>query len=292
MEPMVQADSATVFGEEVIFPGLSGYLDEMNERGFTVIPDFLSQDRVQKLAIDLRREVCPIQEAMAPEFKTIRAHNLLAKTRCVDDIVLDDRLLALVHGHLGDRFQVSVVAMFDLLPGAKAQGLHQDDGLWPLPRPHQPFVVNCVLAVDEFRKENGATNVVPESHLWHDRPVQQPPEVEPIQLEMKPGTLVAWTGALWHGGGANTTQDSRLAIDINFNLAYLRQQENQFVAIPREEVYKMPKKLQQLVGYHWGIGPVGPGMVDLRDPLFMMDKVKFGYDINEIKPLKRAKATA
>ncbi|MCY4657589.1 MAG: phytanoyl-CoA dioxygenase family protein [Gammaproteobacteria bacterium] len=283
---MKETDKTTVLGEEVVFPGLTDFLSQMDKQGYVVIPDWLSQQQVEKLGEDLRREVNPIRELMRPGLKTVRAHNLLAKTRCVDDIVMDSRLLALIQGHLGEHFQISVVAMFDLLPGAEAQGLHQDDGLWPIPRPHPPFVVNCVLAVDEFTKENGGTMVVPKSHLWHDEPVRQPPDVETVQLEMKPGTMVAWSGALWHGGGANNTQDSRLAIDINFNLSYLRQQENQFVAIPREEIYRMPKKLQRLVGYHWGFGPVGPGMVDLQDPLFMMDKVRFGYDINEVKSLK------
>ena len=286
------SDTTTVLGEEVTVPGLSQHLSQIDQQGYVVIPNWISKARVEKLGKDLRREVNPIRELMAPEFKTVRAHNLLAKTRCVDDLVMDSRLLALIQGVLGEYFQISVVAMFDLLPGAKAQGLHQDDGLWPLPRPHPPFVVNCVLAVDQFTKENGATAVVPKSHLWHDQPVRQPPDVETVQLEIEPGTLVAWTGALWHGGGANATEESRLAIDINFNLSYLRQQENQFIAIPRDEIRKMPKRLQYLVGYHWGFGPVGPGMVDLQDPLFMMDQVEFGYDINEVKRQKNGASAA
>ena len=33
---------------------------------------------------------------------------------------------------------------------------------------------------------------------------------------------------------------------------------------------------QRVLGY----SAAGPGMVDLRDPLVMLDKVRFGYDVN------------
>ena len=275
-------DTTTVFDEEICVPGLDDWVSSINEVGYVVIPDWLTEERVEKLSTDLRREVNPIRELMPPDFTTVRAHNLLAKTRCVDDLVCDPRLVALAQGVLGPHIQVSVVAMFDLLPGAKPQGLHQDDGLWPIPRPHPPFVVNAVIAVDEFTKANGATQIVPKSHLWHDQPVKQPPEVSPIQVEMKPGTMLIWTGAVWHGGGGNTTNQSRLAIDINFNLSYLAQQENQFIGVPRSEVEKMPKHLQRLIGYKFGLIYVGPGMVDLRDPLIMKDQVSFQYDVNTL----------
>ena len=221
--------TVTVYGETFDLPELPDWLTAVSEQGYVVIPDWLNRERVDKLRDDLVREVNPIRELMGPDQTMVRAHNLLGKTRCVDDIVNDHRLIALAQGVLGPMIQISVVAMFDLLPGAKAQGLHQDDGLWPVPKPHPPFVFNTVIAVDDFTRENGGTMLVPESHLWDDRPVVQPPEIKPIQVEMSAGSLVAWNGAVWHGGGENkTTDQTRLALDINFNLSYLRQQENQY----------------------------------------------------------------
>lgn len=276
-----QPDTATVFGDKIVLPGLDQALRNISNVGYTVFPGWLSQERVSKLRDDLVNDVRPIVELMPPDKTTVRAHNLLGKTRCVDDLVCDPRLLAVVQGMLGPFVQVSVVAMFDLLPGAKAQELHQDDGLWPIPRPHPPFVANAVIAVDDFTIENGATMLVPKSHEWHDEPVRQPPDVEPIQVEMSAGSMLIWTGALWHGGGANQSDRSRLAVDINFNLSYLRQQENQFIGIPRDQLPRMPEQLRRLVGYQHGLSFVGPGMVDLRDPLQMLEHVAFGYNVND-----------
>lgn len=274
-------DSAKVFDGEIIVAGLDDALAHIEEFGYAVFPQWLSKERVARLGSDLLHDVHPIRELMPPERKTVRAHNLLGKTRCVDDLVCDPRLVAVVQGMLGSNVQVSVVAYFDLLPGAKAQGLHQDDGLWPIPRPHPPFVANAVVAIDDFTVENGATTLVPESHKWHDTPVRQPPDVETVQVEMEAGTMLIWTGALWHGGGENRSNRSRRAIDINFNLSYLRQQENQFIGIPRDQLPKMPDRLRKLVGYQHGLSFVGPGMVDLRDPLQMLEAVEFGYNVND-----------
>ena len=291
-------DAVDVYGERVVLPELEGWLHAVEEQGYVVIPNWLDAERTRRLRDDLRREVNPVRETLPPDRKTVRAHNLLGKTRCVDDLVCDLRMLALVQGVLGDRAQISAAVLFDLLPGATPQQLHQDDTLWPIPRPHRPFLMNTVIAVEDFTKANGATHLVPGSHLWHDQPVRQPPEVETVQIEMKAGSLVGWTGAMWHGGGANTTRESRMAVNLNFNLAFLRQQENQYIGVPREEVAKMPRRLQRVLGYQGGYSAAGPGMVDLRDPLIMLDKVRFGYNVNDPgmprldtkpEPLRKAK---
>ena len=273
-------DIVEVYGESVRLPELKRWLAAIDEDGYVVIPDWLDAERTQRLRADLKREVNPIRELLPPHRTTIRAHNLLAKTRCVDDLIGDLRMLALVQSVLRYKAQVSAAVMFDLLPGAKAQPLHQDDSLWPIPRPHPPFLFNTVIAVEDFTKANGGTILVPGSHLWHDQKVRQPPDVETVQIEMKAGSLVGWTGAMWHGGGANTTDESRMAVNLNFNVAYLRQQENQYIGVPREEVAKMPERLQRVLGYQGGYSAAGPGMVDLRDPLLMLDKIRFGYDVN------------
>ena len=80
-----------------------------------MVPDWISPERVERLARDLRRVVNPIRELLGPDKTMVRAHNLLGKTRCVDDLVCDPRLLALAQGVLGYKIQVSVVVMFDLL---------------------------------------------------------------------------------------------------------------------------------------------------------------------------------
>ncbi len=244
----------------------------IRDRGYVVINDFLAQSAVTKLRTAFNNEV-PITQMRAigtSTGQTWRAHNLLAKTRVADDVFLDARLRAIVEGVIGPYTQINVTTLFNTLPGETRQLLHQDDGLWPIPRPHPPLLCNALIAFDDFTKANGATHLVPYSHKW-TRAVEQ--DVESIQIEMPSGSVVFWEGGMWHAGGANTTQDQeRMGFFISHQVSYLRPQEIQLLAIPPDVVKTMPKKLQRLVGYH----PFGLG-VDGRDPI---DVLRDGVVVN------------
>lgn len=256
-------------GSDLIVDGLNvtERVAQIEHQGYTVVPDFISAEEVSRIRRAFDAEV-PITEMRAigtDSGKTLRAHNLLAKTRAVDYLFLDARIRALIKGVLGPRVQVNVTTLFNLLPGETRQLLHQDDGLWPIARPHPHFVCNALIALDDFDIENGATHIVPFSHQWHDRQVDQ--SVETLQVTMKSGSMLMWEGGLWHGGGANVSKDrERLGFFMSHNVAYLRPQEIQLVSVPREVVRKMPKLLKRLLGYHrFGIG------VDGRDPIEVLD---------------------
>lgn len=237
-------------------------VNTIREQGYAVVENFLTKDAIAGMRRAFNTEV-PITEMRAigtETGRTWRAHNLLAKTRVADDVFLDPRLRGIVNGIIGRYNQINVTTLFNTLPGESKQFLHQDDGLWPIPRPHPPFLCNALFAFDDFTQENGATHLVPFSHTW-SQPVDQ--SVESIQIEMRSGSVVFWEGGMWHAGGANVTTDQeRMGLFISHQVSYLRPQEMQLLAIPPEVVRDMPHKLQRLVGYHtFGLG------VDGRDPL-------------------------
>ena len=234
----------------------------IREQGYAVVENFLREDTTAKIRAAFNNDV-PITEMRAIGTKTgrtWRAHNLLAKTRAADSVFLDPRLRAIVDGVIGRYNQINVTTLFNTLPGETKQFLHQDDGLWPIPRPHPPFLCNALFAFDDFTRDNGATHLVPFSHTW-TKPVDQ--SVESIQIEMQSGSVVLWEGGVWHAGGANITEDQeRMGLFISHQVSYLRPQEIQLLSVPADVVRTMPQKLQRLVGYHtFGLG------VDGRDPI-------------------------
>ncbi len=233
--------------------------------GYAVVPDFLDAETVDRV----RRGLAPVFDAIGSRMtedlgkQTVHTHNLLAKTRAVDEVLVDDRLLGLVEAILGPDFQVSGVAAMRPGPGDRRQRMHQDDGHYPIPRPHPPLIVNTLISLDPFTRENGATEVVPGSHRSTDR---VDPDVPTVTVEMPAGALLLWEGALWHRGGGNSTQDEyRRSINVNFNLAWLKQRENQFIGVPPEFVVEMPGRLQALIGYK--LTNYGLGTVDYRNPI-------------------------
>lgn len=245
---------------------------EIEDRGYAIIPEFIKRDEVARLRHAFNTEV-PITRAfgLGATGRTWRAHNLLAKTRAADYLFLDARVRALVEGVIGKHSQINVTTLFNVLPGEKRQILHQDDGLWPIPRPHPHFLCNALIALDDFDLENGATHIVPYSHKWHDRPIDQ--DIETMQVIMRSGTMLMWEGGLWHGGGANPSKDrERMGFFMSHVVTHLRPQEIQLLAVPREIARELPETLQRLLGYHrFGLG------VDGRHPL---EVLKDGVVIN------------
>lgn len=237
--------------------------------GYAIVPGFLGTCRLQ----ETRRAMEPIfQQTTSRDasrkgrytgIQTVHVHNLFAKTRAVDEIAIDPVLLMIIEGLLGEQFQLSVATAMCPDPGVDPQGLHQDDGHYPIPRPRMRFLANTLIALDDFTRANGATRIVPGSHQ-RTEPVD--PGAEVHYAEMEAGSLLVFDGALWHSGGGNTTATARRrSINLNFNLSWLRQQENQYVGIPREVWLSLPERLQRLLGFQ----KVNflYGSVDYMDPL-------------------------
>jgi ectoine hydroxylase-related dioxygenase (phytanoyl-CoA dioxygenase family) len=124
-------------------------------------------------------------------------------------------------------------------------------------------VVNTMWPLDEFTAANGATRFVPGSHRWE--PGRTPAPDEPVEVAtMSPGSVMFYLGSLWHGGGANSTGQPRLGVILEYAAAWLRPQENHCLAVPRETVRQLPKRLQELLGYN--IYPPFVGYVDGGHP--------------------------
>ena len=224
-------------------------------KGFVIVPDFLGAERLEQMRVGLEpifaltgNRIVDGTKRGWPGAQTVHIPNLYAKTRAIDEVSIDPVLLSIVEGVLGKSFQMSVAVAMCPGPGCDRQGLHQDDSHYPIPRPHPPLVANTLIALDDFSVENGATMLVPGSHKW-ERSLS--PDEPTIQVEMKAGSLLVWDGALWHAGGANkTSNEIRRSVNLNFNVSWLRQQENLYLGVPRSVISEMPDLLQRLLGYN------------------------------------------
>jgi ectoine hydroxylase-related dioxygenase (phytanoyl-CoA dioxygenase family) len=197
--------------------------------------------------------------------RTRRVHNVLAKTRAVDPLVAHPAVLELLGGTLTQP-QVSIVNAIEIHPGETAQFLHQDDAAFPIVRPHPPLIVNTMWALTEFTAENGATRLVPGSQDATE--LDENPLI--VTAEMEPGSVLVWTGGLFHGGGANQSPRPRLGLNVNYNCGWLRQQENQYLAIPREVAATLSDDFLRLLGYDTHIEIYG--LVDHRHPLSVLGR--------------------
>jgi ectoine hydroxylase-related dioxygenase (phytanoyl-CoA dioxygenase family) len=242
-------------------------LEALRADGYVILRDVLPDSVLQQA----RNALVPLLDCQPwgkGEFfgnRTRRVHNILAKTRAVDPLVAHPAVLELLRGTLTQP-QVSIVNAIEIHPGETAQFLHQDDVVFPIARPHPPLIVNTMWALTEFTAENGATRLVPGSQDATE--LDENPLI--VTAEMEPGSVLVWNGGLFHGGGANHAQQPRLGLNVNYNCRWLRQQENQYLAIPKEVAASLSDEFLRLLGYDAHIDIYG--LVDHRHPLSVLGR--------------------
>ncbi|KAF5625606.1 galactoside o-acetyltransferase [Fusarium sp. NRRL 52700] len=145
-------------------------------------------------------------------------------------------------------------------PGAKAQPLHRDDYIshnihtdidkWDDERDaNRESAVGLFVAGSKVIKENGGTQFIQGSHLWGSE--RGPPRVEDcVYAEMDKGDAFIMLASAYHAGGTNSTKDQCRLVFATFSIrGFLRQEENQFLAVPRGTAMKLDQDIQAFMGY-------------------------------------------
>lgn len=250
---------------------LATHRARLERDGYTVIEDVLSPDEVAVTLADVHR----LEDALGIRFAsndfegrcTKRVYNLLVHGKRFESIPVHARVLPIVESVLDSGCLVSSLSSIAIHPGETAQPIHADDQLLPLPKPHVATVCNTMWALTDFTEANGATRLVPGSHVRDHSPVYGS-EHPSIPAVMRRGSVLVWHGSLWHGGGANRSDAVRVGIAMNYCAGWIRQQENQQLGIPREIARGFEPRLRELVGYGVYRGLVGH--IDKRDPVELL----------------------
>ena len=245
---------------------------EVAERGWTVIEDAIEPDLLDALLGDLDRLVDELGIKPASNSfegtNTLRVYNLLARRELWWQVPVHPVVLPVVESVLDRGCLVSSLSSIDIRPGEVAQPIHADDQLIPIPKPHPATVCNTMWALTDFTEANGATRVISGSHLRdHSPEFGRYYDSEPAV--MRRGSVLVWHGSLWHGGGANRSDARRVGIAMNYCAGYIRQQENQQLGIPAGDVARMPRRLQDLVGYGIYNGLIGH--IDKQRPADLLE---------------------
>jgi len=186
-------------------------------------------------------------------FKTKRVASLVAKSRTFAlEVAPNPVVMAVMDRLLGPRclrYHLHVTQAVHIGPGEKGQILHRDDSLLPFVHPGPQALCNTMWALTDFTEANGATQVVLGSHVWEDE--REPGPGDAIARAAMPrGSCLIYVGSVWHGGGSNTTADEwRTGMICGYSLGWLRQEENQYIAVPPHVAKDLPDHVQRLIGY-------------------------------------------
>ncbi len=239
----------------------------LDEDGYTIVEDAIEPELVDALASNLRdlESFFDVQPA-GNSFEgaaTLRVYNLLALDRVWERVPVHESVLPLIEHVLDPGCLISSLSSIRILPGEIAQPIHADDQLLPIPKPHVPTVCNTMWALTDFTEANGATRIIPGSHL-RDHSPNFGERYDSIAAEMPKGSVL-----VWHGGGSNKTDARRTGIAMNYCAGWIRQQENQQLGIPREIARGFEPRLRELVGYGIYSGLIGH--IDKQSPVSLLD---------------------
>ena len=231
-------------------------LEVMASDGACIIADVIDAGTVRQMVA----EVTPFIERTpygGDDFtgrQTQRTGALVARTPTCRQLVLAPTILSAARGFLSpwaERIVLHLTQTIYIHPGQGTQVLHRDRLAWGtvLPLSIEPQF-NTMWALTDFTAENGATRVVPGSHTWPWEQKATPDQV--VQAAMSAGSVLLYTGTVLHSGGRNQASTSRLGLNITYCLAWLRQEENQYLSCPPHIACTLEPELQELLGYTQG----------------------------------------
>jgi ectoine hydroxylase-related dioxygenase (phytanoyl-CoA dioxygenase family) len=251
--------------DAVRFANHQVHLQRMEAEGYTIVEDVLDADGLAAFREAIAPYLGSHRGRNAFEGRTTeRVYTMVGRGRIFEAITSDVRLLGLLGTFLAPGFLLSASHAICINPGEVAQGLHFDDSFYPIPRPRRPIGMSVIGAIDAFTEQNGATRVIPGSHLWGGDWRERAAGARTVPIVMPAGAIAIFQGTLVHGAGANDSDRPRLAYTSQYCAPWARTQENFFLGIPRERVRAMTPALQSLLGYD--IMPPFMGQVTASHP--------------------------
>lgn len=226
-------------------------------------------------AVDsVRTEMAAHLERMRPggdEFTgtaTRRVGGLIARSPASHMLIQHPTVLGTVGSVLAHAtsYRIHLTQIIAIGGNETAQPIHRDQwafDFFPFPQGYE-VQCNTIWAMTDFTEENGATRVISGSHRFEDKLQLKQEDTEPAEMEK--GSVLIYTGALYHGGGHNQTDAVRMGLNLTYALSWLRQEENQYLSTPLEQARGLPRDLQRLMGYANGAYALGY-VDDLRDPI-------------------------
>lgn len=240
---------------------LEAVFDAIQKDGGAIITDALSPTLLTRFTAELAPylSAAPYGRDDFMGRKTQRIGALVARTPSCREIVTDPRVISLAQHFLGpytENITIHLTQATTINPGESGQQLHRDREAWGanIPAQIEPQF-NTLWAITDFTEENGATNIAPGSHRWDWNRKANSDEI--TQAVMPRGSVLLYTGTVLHGGGANRSPEPRVGLNLTYCLAWLRQQENQYLSCPPHIAKDLDEELQELLGYTQGTYGLG-----------------------------------
>ena len=250
--------------------GVDAVVAALGADGAVVVDDVASPALLDAVETELRPflEATPTGPDDFSGALTRRTGALIARSPSSRELVMHPLALRTAQAFLGHAttLQLHLTQAIAIGPGESAPPIHRDQwafDFFPFPRGYE-VQCNTMWALTDFTEENGATRVVRGSNHAEDKLRFGDDDTEPALMAR--GSVLFYSGSVYHGGGANRSSATRIGLNLTYNVAWLRQEENQYLSVPRDVAVTLPTELLRLMGYARGAYALGY-IDDLRDPI-------------------------
>ena len=222
------------------------YLEEFEDRGFTILPQVLDLDRVARLREELD---CAMKEDLRnrPDvFDAGMVHNLMTRgdalAEILDHAVMDD----FVGRILGPTYILYAYQSSSLPPSGSNYGnrIHVDS---PRFIPNYCTNVGVIFPLDDFTEENGATHILPGGHRKPEVSAEEF-DADSERVLCKRGDMIVFHARSWHRAGTNRTSVTRHAITLNMCRSYMRQRFDYPRLMGAKAIATLGERGQRLLG--------------------------------------------
>jgi ectoine hydroxylase-related dioxygenase (phytanoyl-CoA dioxygenase family) len=128
----------------------------------------------------------------------------------------------------------------------KAVRIHVDT---PRIIPNYDYLLATIILLDDFTEENGATWILPNSHLETEQPNEEYFYKNSVQFIAPKGSILYFNPRIWHAAGTNNSDNWRSCLIV----AYCKPWVKQRVDIPRFMSHintkEIPERTLQLLGF-------------------------------------------
>jgi ectoine hydroxylase-related dioxygenase (phytanoyl-CoA dioxygenase family) len=180
-----------------------------------------------------------------------RLADLVNKGEEFDIFYTHPRVLAGIAHVLGQSIKLSSLNYRAAKPGMGLQKLHVD---WhEAVSPGHYTVCNSIWLLDDFSHKNGATRIVPGTHLSGKLPQDilkdpQAPHPDEVIIEAPAGSVFIFNSHAWHGGTNNMTGKSRRSIHSYFCRSDQPQQVDQSRYIKKDTLNRLSQAAANILG--------------------------------------------
>ena len=236
------------------------HVNNLYKLGYTKVKQFMSSKykniflkKINEEHKKINKKTSDYIGAPKRSSRDLLVFNLVGKDKLFVDLIANQNLEKIIRPILNDPYYNKIpnkhpnyiVSACTARSSGNKLGLHIDSRI-PF-KGSQPLGFLVIFVLEKMDSKNGATVLVPKSHLSGKFPNKKTKNVKTIVGE--PGDLLIFDTRIWHGTTANQTVNSRWTINVVITQWWIKQQLNISHSIPKKIFSKLTNKQKQLLGF-------------------------------------------